>query len=80
MSNLHNTKIQSLSVRVEQFFKNKKPFRVFHGSTNSTRVLIFKENEMIDISDLNQVVSVNAEKRTAIIESNVSMDQLVKAT
>lgn len=80
MSNLHNTKIQSLSVRVEQFFKNKKPFRVFHGSTNSTRVLIFKENETIDISNLNQVVSMNVGKRTAIVEPNVSMDQLVKAT
>ncbi len=80
MSNLHNKKIQSLSVRVEQFFKNKKPFRVFHGSTNSTRVLTFKEHETIDISNLNQVVSMNVEKRTAIVEPNVSMDQLVKAT
>ena len=80
MSNLHNAKIQQLSIRVEQFFKNKKPFRVFHGSTNSTRVLIFKEDETIDISNLNQVVSMNVEKRTAIVEPNVSMDQLVRAT
>lgn len=80
MSNLHDAKIQSLSVRVEQFFKNKKPFRVFHGSTNSTRILTFKKNETIDISNLNKVISINAKKHTATVEPNVSMDQLVKAT
>lgn len=80
MSGLHNTKIQLLSKRIEQFFKDKKSFRVFHGSTNSTRVLTFKQNEMVDISDLNQVISINTKDKTAIVEPNVPMDQLVKAT
>lgn len=80
MSNLHNTKINILSARIENFFQQKKPFRIFHGSTNSTRVLTFKEAEMIDISNLNQIISITPENKTAVIEPNVPMDKLAKAT
>lgn len=80
MNNLHNTKTQIISKNVENFFKNKKSFRVFHGSTNSTRVLTFKQDEMIDISSLNAVLSIDVENMTAIVEPNVPMDKLAKAT
>src|SRR5664279_6298196 len=80
MASLHNTKIQLLSESIEEFFKDKKSFRVFHGSTNSTRVLTFKQDAMIDISDLNEVLSIDAKNKTAIVEPNVPMDELVKAT
>lgn len=80
MSSSHNIKIQQLSKRIGQFSKDKKPFRVFHGSTNSTRILTFKQDEMVDISDLNEIISIDAKAKTAIVEPNVPMDQLIKAT
>jgi FAD/FMN-containing dehydrogenase len=80
MNNSHNTKIHIISQHIERFFKNKKPFRVFHGSTNSTRVLTFKEDEMIDVSNLNEILSIDVENKTAIVEPNVQMDTLAKAT
>lgn len=80
MSRLHTTKTQLLAKQIKKFFVDKKPFRVFHGSTNSTRVLTFKQDEMIDISDFNQIVSIDVQHKTAIIEPNVPMDVLVKAT
>lgn len=80
MSSSHNTKIHLLSKRIEKFFIEKKSFRVFHGSTNSTRVLTFKQDEMLDISGLNEVLSIDVINKAAIVEPNVPMDELVKAT
>jgi delta24-sterol reductase len=80
MTSSHESKVQHLATEIVKFYKAKKPFRVFHGSTNSTRVLTFKRDEMIDISDLNSVLSIDASKRTAVVEPNVPMDRLVQAT
>lgn len=80
MNSSHDTKTQLLSKRIEGFFINKKPFRVFHGSTNSTRILTFKQDEMIDISSFNEILSIDANNNTAVVEPNVPMDTLVEAT
>ncbi|KAK6813860.1 hypothetical protein RU639_010605 [Aspergillus parasiticus] len=34
---LHNATVQQISARVKQFHDDKKPFYIYHGSTNSTR-------------------------------------------
>ncbi|MDN5274968.1 MAG: binding domain protein [Candidatus Saccharibacteria bacterium] len=80
MDKTHGLNVQRISQQVEAFFKNKKSFRIFHGATNSTRVLTFKKDEIIDISGLNHVLSIDSKKHTAVVEPNVSMDTLVKAT
>ncbi len=51
----------------------------FHGGTNSTRTHA-KKVETVDISDLDQVIEINAQEKYALVEPNVSMDILLKAT
>ncbi len=66
--------------QARDFYRSKVPFRIFHGSTNSTRILSFKKEEMLDVSDLNEILSVDTRTATAIVEPNVPMDRLVEAT
>jgi hypothetical protein len=54
------------------------PFRVFHGSTNSTRPSERTRNKSVDISGLDHVLSVS--ENTCVVEPNVPMDKLVAAT
>ncbi len=76
----HDTQVATLQRQIQDYYARKVPFRVYHGSTNSTRVLTFKRSEMIDVSKLNRVLSVDVGKRTVLVEPNVPMDKLVKAT
>lgn len=80
MGQSHQTKLNRVSSQVKDFYRTKKPFRVFHGSTNSTRILSFKKDEMLDVSDLNAVISIDTKTNTAIVEPNVPMDKLIQAT
>ncbi|MDB5182774.1 MAG: hypothetical protein JWO47_558 [Candidatus Saccharibacteria bacterium] len=80
MTSKHAIVVKNLQNQVAKYYSQKTPFRVYHGSTNSTRVLTFKRSEMVDVSDLNNVISVDIEKQTVIVEPNVPMDKLVKAT
>lgn len=76
----HIVKTQRIATEVAKFYASKTPFKIFHGSTNSTRILAFKENEMLDASDLNQILSIDTKRLVAVVEPNVPMDKLVTAT
>lgn len=76
----HTAAVDKLQGQISEYYSRKVPFRVYHGSTNSTRVLTFKRSEMVDISELNHVLSVDTAKNTAIVEPNVPMDLLVEET
>ncbi len=80
MTNNHKAKIRLLADEVKEFYKTKTPYRVYHGSTNSTRILSFKQNEMLDTSRLNKVIKIDKSKKTAWVEANVPMDKLVRET
>lgn len=80
MDKRHNAKIQRIAAQVALFYKTKTPFKIYHGSTSSTRILSFKQSEMLDTSDLDEVLSVDPKRRVAIVEPNVPMDKLVAAT
>ncbi|MEO1229950.1 MAG: FAD-binding oxidoreductase [Myxococcota bacterium] len=54
--------------------------RFQHGSTNATRPKETADYELIDTSCLNEVLSVDAERRVAIAEANVPMDVLLRET
>ncbi|KAI0010197.1 FAD-binding domain-containing protein [Xylariaceae sp. FL0662B] len=75
----HHDAVASISDRVKQFYARKELFRVYHGSTNSTRVSEKNHNNTVDTSKLNHVLEVDGGKRTALVEPNVPMDQLVEA-
>ncbi|KAK0672987.1 putative 24-dehydrocholesterol reductase precursor [Cercophora samala] len=76
----HLKTLQSLSKTLTALYKTRTPYRINHGSTNSTRPRPSGNTTTIDISSLNNVLSVDREKKTALVEPNVPMDKLVEAT
>jgi delta24-sterol reductase len=68
--------VASISQCVKKFYENKVPFRIYHGSSNSTRAAA--RQEIVDISKLNNVISIDESKKTALVEPGIAMDELVK--
>lgn len=76
----HNRSVERISTSVREFYDSKQKFRIFHGSTNSTRQSSLTRKNIVDTSSLSHVLEVNTEKRTALVEPNVPMDRLVEET
>lgn len=76
----HNAAVQRISSEVRHFFDRKEPFRINHGSTNSTRNLKSKSTNFVNTGDLNKVLHIDTQRKTALVEPNVPMDRLVEAT
>ncbi|KOS23024.1 Delta(24)-sterol reductase [Escovopsis weberi] len=76
----HNKAVASIAREVAGFFTRGQPFRIFHGSTNSTRPRHNASQPVIDISALSNVLHVDQKAQTALVEPNVPMDKLVEAT
>ncbi|KOC12057.1 putative 24-dehydrocholesterol reductase [Aspergillus flavus AF70] len=76
---LHNATVRQISARVKQFHDDKKPFYIYHGSTNSTRPSKKSTSNTIDTSSLNRVISIDRTRKVALVEPNVPMDMLVSA-
>ncbi|KAK1081270.1 hypothetical protein LTR33_004828 [Friedmanniomyces endolithicus] len=72
--------VARISAQIFSFYQDKIPFRLYHGSTNSTKSRKVDPSRMVDTSTLNHVLNVNPESKTCLVEPNVSMDQLVDAT
>lgn len=80
MNKNHQDQVAQVSVAVKRHFVKRTPFKIYHGSTNSTRTLTFKKSEMVDVSDFDQILSIDNVTRTVIVETNVPMDKLVSET
>jgi len=80
ISDKHERLVEKLSKQVRYFFDNSIPFRIYKGGTNSTRVISFERDKLLDIRKLNKIISVDIKKQTAIVEPNVPMDLLLKET
>jgi len=76
---LHRQTVEKISASVCGFYDRKEKFRIYHGSTNSTRASTLKKN-LVDTSTLSHVLEVDKEKKTCLVEPNVPMDRLVEAT
>ncbi|GAB7348438.1 hypothetical protein MBLNU459_g6858t1 [Dothideomycetes sp. NU459] len=76
----HNAAVRRISAHLRDLYSRKEQFRIFHGSTNSTRSYTVNRKKMIDTSSLSHVINVDATSRTVLVEPNVPMDALVKAT
>jgi delta24-sterol reductase len=74
----HQRIVAQVASKVKEYFTRKEPFRISHGSTNSTRPNLKKH--VVDISGLRNVIKVDTAKREALVEPNVPMDRLVEAT
>lgn len=76
----HHDRTERISSQVKQFHERQEPFRIYHGSTSSTRRSVYDPNKVIDTSDMSNILFVDTEKRIGLIEPNVSMEKLVDAT
>jgi len=76
----HANAVTAIAAQVAHFNKARKPFRIYHGSTNSTRPAQFRVDETIDASQLSHVLAINTTTKTALVEPNVPMDRLVQTT
>jgi hypothetical protein len=74
----HKEIVSQIATSVFHYFKAREPFRIFHGSTNSTRP--GGRQNTVDISALSRVLRVDTTAKTALVEPNVPMDRLVEAT
>jgi len=72
----HEQRVTRISQSVNRFYKENVPFRIFHGSSNSTRAAA--RQKVVDISDLNHIISVDEVKKTVLVEPGIAMDSLVK--
>ena len=79
MSHNHNDTVARIATRIQDFYAQKKPFRINHGSTNSTRQPTTGIN-YVDTSPLSHILNIDPQTRIAVIEPNVPMDRLVEAT
>ncbi|KAM4056158.1 FAD binding domain-containing protein [Hirsutella rhossiliensis] len=77
----HREIVNDIAASVRALFDRGEPYRIAHGSTNSTRPRPGRaQAAFVDISALSHVVAVDAAARTALVEANVPMDRLVEAT
>ncbi len=76
----HNREVRKIQKQVKYFYRQKQKVRIYHGSTNSTRLLDFQKDRIVDTSQLNHVIEVNTAHNYALVEPSVPMDQLVEAT
>ncbi|MCJ1232608.1 hypothetical protein MMC14_000561 [Varicellaria rhodocarpa] len=76
----NNEAVAAVTKAVKQFYDRKEGFRIYHGSTNSTRVKALDSKRLNDTTGLSHVISIDIARKSAIVEPNVPMDQLVGAT
>jgi delta24-sterol reductase len=76
----HEKAVATLATDIHSFYTRKQPFRIYHGSTNSTRQAHFRSDQMIDTSRLSNILKIDTEQKIALMEPNVPMDALVEAT
>ncbi|POS83823.1 hypothetical protein EPUL_004936 [Erysiphe pulchra] len=75
----HKKRIESISEIIRDFYERKEKWRVDHGSTNSTRPSGVKKN-VVRLDSLSNILKIDLERKTCLVEPNVPMDRLVEAT
>ncbi|KAI1116456.1 hypothetical protein F5Y14DRAFT_406785 [Nemania sp. NC0429] len=77
----HRQTVRLIAATVRGYFEQSIPFRIMHGSTNSTRPSHLKSRaRYVDIGALKNVLAVDTARRVALVEPNVPMDKLVEST
>jgi FAD/FMN-containing dehydrogenases len=76
----HTIAVQEISARVSDFHSHQQPFRIYHGTTNSTRPSNRSLSNTVSTKSLTHILEIDINRCTAIVEPNVSMGALVAAT
>ncbi|KAK7971465.1 hypothetical protein PG989_016481 [Apiospora arundinis] len=75
---LHELDVRRIQDEVQGLYRRKQPYRIFHGSTNSTRPA--HNDTVVDISCLRRILKIDPYLQTALVEPTVPVDKLVEAT
>jgi delta24-sterol reductase len=76
----HVTAVVEIAERVRELHGRQHPFRIFHGSTNSTRQNVLRKAGSVDVSKLDRILRVDKSRKLILVEPNVPMDRLVEMT
>jgi delta24-sterol reductase len=76
----HVEAVNAIAAQIKRFHERQEPFRIYHGSTNSTRAASFQRDKMVDTSAMTHVLKVDTKRKVALVEPNVPMDRLVEET
>ena len=76
----HAEEVEKIRAQVRSFYAAKQKVKIYHGGTNSTRVLEFDPTKVVDVSNLTRVLKVNVKQKYVWVEPNVPMDKLVEET
>jgi Delta24-sterol reductase len=74
----HRAAVAKIQEQVKYFHDNKKHFRVYHGSTSSTRALSFTRDQIVDTSAMTRIFPVDKETMTVKCEPKIPMDVLAE--
>ncbi|KAF2235967.1 FAD-binding domain-containing protein [Viridothelium virens] len=74
----HEGAAKAIAMAVRQLYRRRESYRIFHGSTNSTRPA--HKDKVINISALSNVLKIDPVAQSILVEPNVPMDKLVQAT
>ncbi|PSR82642.1 hypothetical protein BD289DRAFT_371016 [Coniella lustricola] len=76
----HCRVVADIAAKVRKLHQDEQPYRVCHGSSHSTRPRHGSKDNVLDIGMLSNVLSVDQNRQTVLVEPNVPMDRLVEAT
>lgn len=76
----HQATVIVLSRRLATFYKNKEPYHIHHGSTNSFRNFPLHRRNIVETSHLNHILKINKASKTLLVEPNVPMDKVIELT
>lgn len=76
----HETAVHRVAEDVAHFHENSTPFRINHGSTNSTRARDSKATPQLNISHLKNIITIDRDTQSAWVEPNVALDALLVRT
>ncbi|QIX01715.1 hypothetical protein AMS68_007232 [Peltaster fructicola] len=76
----HAARIKTISERVKYFYSRNEKFRIYHGSTSTTRATVLSRANTVDTSQMKHVIGVDKANKTITVEPKVSMVELVNAT
>ncbi|KAI3319256.1 FAD-binding domain-containing protein [Xylariaceae sp. AK1471] len=74
----HQAAVKQIAQSVKTFYSRRESFRIFHGSTNSTRPC--HREPTVDISCLSNIIEIEQASRSVLVEPNVPMDRLIADT
>ena len=67
----HHKAVAKIEASIREFHDQQRPFRIYHGSTNSTRASTRRLDNSIDTSMLNRVLEIDTKRKTVLAEPNV---------